>query len=578
MRFRTGATDAVLLCAMPLGLLFGAWMVGKLTVDHLLAHDAAMTGQGWATYLADNVKDLDQIAAGQPPTEESRRFFERVQKVGQVFRYAIFDPDGRLRFASNGSDDDNDKDAGARNPRAVRAIVTNGPVVNAEEPDADEAAVRPPFFAEAYVPVMLHEKFVGVVETYVDQTEKRNAYRAALVIMSAALTLLMAFAFGIPAFAFLRRSREKRVADARIHFLAHHDALTGLINRDRLAETVMGLLAHPANTPNPLALHYLDIDNFKDVNDTLGHDAGDALIAAVAQRLQTLVGPHDSVARVGGDEFVVVQTEWANEAGAAAFASELVRELARAFDINGHRAAITLSVGVAVVPGHGDSFTRLMKSADLALYRSKTLGRNTMTLFSPDMDQELAERLRLERALRHAVEADGFELHFQPAVEMPDRRLVGFEALIRMLDEAGGLVPPAAFIPLAEKMGLIDQIGTWVLREACREAVTWPGDLKIAVNLSPAQLATGRLAQTVADILAETRLDPRRLELEITEGMLLEDGEGTLSELRKLKALQVGIVMDDFGTGYSSLRLPLEVPVRQDQDRSSLYACPRQGQ
>ena len=200
---RAWPLDKVLLGAMPVALLSGAWLIGKVTVDHILHHDAVMTGQGWSTYLAENVKDLDQIVAGEKPSADSQRFFERVQKVGQVFRYVIYDQEGRVRLASNDADDDDDdtKDADARNLSAVTAITTGSPVIHAVTTDEDEAAIRPPFFAEAYVPVTVGGRTIGVVETYVDQTEKRDAYRQTLVLASAALVLLVGLAFGVPAVA-----------------------------------------------------------------------------------------------------------------------------------------------------------------------------------------------------------------------------------------------------------------------------------------------------------------------------------------------------------------------------------------
>jgi predicted signal transduction protein with EAL and GGDEF domain len=266
------------------------------------------------------------------------------------------------------------------------------------------------------------------------------------------------------------------------------------------------------------------------------------------------------VARLGGNEFVVMQVGATDAEAIDAFAKKLRAGLAAPYDLDGHAANVTVSIGIAVAPAHGDSIGRLMKSGDLALYHSKTNGRDTVSIFSADMDKELAERLRLERAIRAAVADEQFELYYQPAVAMPDGHLVGFEALLRMRDENGAMVSPALFIPLAEQMGLIDKIGDWVLREACRVACDWPADLKVAVNLSPAQFERDGLAARVAGILAETGLEPRRLELEITEGLLLTKSYEVMEELRRLKALNIGIVMDDFGTGYSSLSYLWQFP------------------
>jgi diguanylate cyclase (GGDEF)-like protein len=566
--------DKVVLGIVPLAMVAGTWFAATKTVDRLLYQDAVAAGRNWTNYLVDNVRDLEAIAKGAAPSADSQRLFDGPREDGQVFRYVIYDARGFARFVSDDrwqglrggkdgaeaasaaelNEEDDDIVLGERNPLAARAAGEGGPLINTEN---GEPPARPPFFSEAYLPTVTNGKTVAVVETYIDQTEKRDEYRGALVLMGTALLALIGVAFGIPALGLLRRSNEQRLAEAHIHFLAHHDSLTGLVNRNRLTEDGAAALAGLSRPHARLALHHVDIDDFKDINDTLGHDAGDMLIIAVAQRLKAMAKPHDLVARVGGDEFVLVQTLAADEKSISAFAGEMRRWLSQPYDLNGHAAHITVSIGVAIAPTHGDSIARLTKSADLALYHSKTAGRNTASIYSADMERELAERLRLERAIREALSAGAFELHYQPAVEMPNARLVGFEALLRMREES---VAPSIFIPLAEQMGLIDKIGEWVLREACRVAKNWPDDVKIAVNLSPAQFARAGLASRVARILAETGLEAGRLELEITEGLLLSRSEEVMSELRRLKAEGVSIVMDDFGTGYSSLSYLWQFP------------------
>jgi diguanylate cyclase (GGDEF)-like protein len=536
----------------------GTWIVSEATVEHLLQHDAISTGGAWASYLVKNVEDLEQIALGQKPSVDSQRFFDRVQQVGQVFRYIIYDPQGHVRLVSDdfekdedrAKDEDDDEDLASHNSAAARSIAGGEPLINVEE---GKPPTRPPFFAEAYVPVVVGGKTIAIVEVYVDQTEKRTDYRRTFVVSTLALGLLIGLAFGIPAVAWRRRTNEKRIADDRIRFLAHHDSLTGLPNRTSLTTRIGAALANPGQPSKQLAMHYVDVDRFKDVNDALGHDAGDALLKAIAQRLSAAAGPDDFVARLGGDEFVVLQTDVADESSAQRRGQAIVDDLSRPYAINGRDVEITASVGVAVAPRDGDDAARLMKSADLALFTCKAEGRSAVSVFSSGMEAALNARLRLERAIREAAAGDRFELHFQPAVQMPARRLVGFEALLRLRDERGESIPPATFIPIAERLGLIGAIGTWVLREACKTATTWPAQLKVAVNLSPAQFADGDLYETVAAALADAGLEPHRLELEITEGLLLKDSDAVLNELGRLKDFGVSIVMDDFGTGYSSL-------------------------
>jgi diguanylate cyclase (GGDEF)-like protein len=352
---------------------------------------------------------------------------------------------------------------------------------------------------------------------------------------------------------FKQNAIARKRADRRIRFMAHHDTLTGLTNRGRLIEMLDNALQISASGGSRFALHFVDLDRFKEVNDTFGHDAGDFLLKSVADRLRSVTRTDDAVARIGGDEFIVVQRHAPDTEQAEAFAHRLAAALAPPLRFRDHDIVITASIGVAIAPEDGSSPERLLKSADLALYRSKADGRNCIRRFVPEMDTELQARIEIERLIRHAVANNGFELHFQPVFEMSKHRLVGFEALVRLPKADGTLIPPLTFIPIAEDMRLIGNIGEWVLREACRTAVTWPNHLTVAVNLSPTQFATGSISAIVASALETTGLAPQRLELEITETVLLRNSEAIMAELRALKAMGVAIVMDDFGTGYSSL-------------------------
>ena len=300
-------------------------------------------------------------------------------------------------------------------------------------------------------------------------------------------------------------------------------------------------------------MHFIDLDRFKKVNDTLGHDGGDFLLKTVAERLRSVTRVDDVVARLGGDEFVVIQTGVSSKDHAEDFASRLTSAVTAPMKFREQSIIATVSVGVALAPEDGNDPERLLKSADLALYKAKADGRNCIRFFLPEMDAELQARCKLERIIRDAVLHDRFELHYQPLFEMSERHLLGFEALIRLPAEDGTLIPPLVFIPVAEELRLIDKIGAWVLREACCTAATWPEHLTVAVNLSPAQFLAGSVSDIVAAALKEAGLAPHRLELEITETLLLGNSEAIMAELQTLKAMGVAIVMDDFGTGYSSL-------------------------
>jgi diguanylate cyclase (GGDEF)-like protein/PAS domain S-box-containing protein len=342
-------------------------------------------------------------------------------------------------------------------------------------------------------------------------------------------------------------------AQAQISYMAHHDTLTGLANRTQLIEKVESALAVPLPIGGRIAVHFIDLDRFKSVNDTFGHDGGDFLLKTVAERLRAVTRDGDIVARLGGDEFVVVQTGVKGKDQAEEFARRLTSAVTAPIKHGAQAIIATISIGVAVAPTDGNSAERLLKSADLALYKAKADGRNCVRFFLPEMDTELSTRFVLERTVRDAVQHSRFELHYQPLFEISDRRLIGFEALIRLPAEDGTLIPPLVFIPIAEDLGLIDRIGAWVLQEACRVAATWPHDLTVAVNLSPAQFLLGSVSDIVASALRESGLESHRLELEVNEALLLGNSEAIMAELKTIKAMGVTIVMDDFGTGCSSL-------------------------
>jgi diguanylate cyclase (GGDEF)-like protein len=345
---------------------------------------------------------------------------------------------------------------------------------------------------------------------------------------------------------------EQRRTEQRIAHMAGHDALTGLPNRLLFRESMEQALAAP-DPENGVAVLSIDLDCFKEVNDTHGHPAGDALLRGVAERLRRCVGD-GMVARLGGDEFAMIRVGAQSAEDVQLLAERILKTLGEPMKVEGHDIRVGSSIGIAISPAHGDDPDELLKHADTALYRAKADGRRTFRLFEPEMNLRALARRSLEADLRGALDRGEFELHYQPFVNLVSNQVTGFEALIRWHHPDKGLISPADFIPLAEETGLINPIGDWVLRQACLDAATWPADLQIAVNLSPVQLRNRALPRFVILALAAARLDPKRLELEITETALLQDDEALLASLHHLRALGVRIAMDDFGTGYSSLK------------------------
>lgn len=341
-------------------------------------------------------------------------------------------------------------------------------------------------------------------------------------------------------------------AEARIAHLARHDWLTDLPNRLQFRDALDAALV-TVDPLHKLALLSIDLDQFKAVNDTLGHPSGDELLRAVSARLRNCVRATDTVARLGGDEFAIIRSSAASRKGLSALASRIIDSLSEPFRIGDDTVTIGTSVGIAIAPDHGTDFDMLLKSADMALYRAKSDGRGTHRFFEQAMDVKIRDRRALETDLSRALANGEFELFYQPLINIAGREVVGFEALLRWRNPARGLVLPNVFVPVLEEIGLINEVGAWVLKKACADAVRWPGQAKIAVNLSPMQFKSNRLGLDVIAALAASRLPAHRLELEITETAMLQDAATTLAMLGELKALGASISLDDFGTGYSSL-------------------------
>ena len=346
---------------------------------------------------------------------------------------------------------------------------------------------------------------------------------------------------------------ERKQSERRIAHLAHHDALTGLANRVLFREQLEQSLKRLRSHGGRLALLYLDLDRFKGINDTLGHPVGDELLKDVAKRLRDCIGESDFVARLGGDEFAIVRDAFDTPDDVTALVTRILETMKAPYEIGGHHLVTEATIGVALAPDDAADPDELLKNADLAMYRAKSDGRGTYRFFESSMDARMKSRRALEFDLREAIMCGGFELHYQPLVSFADGRVTGCEALLRWQHRSRGLISPSEFIPIAEETGLITPLGEWVLRTACLEAARWPEEVKIAVNVSPVQFNNAGLVQSVIGALGASGLAPHRLELEITEAVLIRDDAAALGILHQLRALGVRIALDDFGTGYSSL-------------------------
>ncbi len=369
---------------------------------------------------------------------------------------------------------------------------------------------------------------------------------------------------------------ERKIFERRITMLAHHDSMTGLLNRAKFTEQLTHCVARLERYGAAFAVMFLDLDQFKAVNDTRGHMTGDKLLVQVSQRIRAIVRDTDIAARFGGDEFAILLPHQCSVEHLETLAANLIEEIRKPFVIDGHMVSIGASIGIAIAPDHGDRPDQILSNADLALYRAKADGRSVFRFFEIKMDSEARERRRLEVELRDAIGRNELVLHYQPLVNASDGRPTGFEALIRWNHPERGLVPPTDFIPLAEQSDLIVDIGDWTIEQACIAAASWPDHLTVAVNLSAKHFRRSDIGAILRQALDLSGLAPHRLEIEITEGLLMEDVDEVMHKLTEIRSLGVTIAMDDFGTGYSSLSYLLKFPFDKIKiDRSFVEASTR---
>ena len=542
------------------GSVLALWTLRSVG-ERLLARDAEHTALQYAHYLGATVPGLDALFAGAPARADTLRELRAARALGDVFRFKLFDAQGRALLTSDDIDHGDTRaapgteslrvhQAGSRSHVADTVLAGHNHV---ELHDGTGKPGRPALYSEAYVPLQVDGRVLGVIEVYVNQVERAARIHQAFLHVSVLVgALLLAFgAFGMAHWA--QRWRERRQAEERVRYLARHDVLSGALNRASFTELLnQAAWRHGEGGPG-FAVLCIDLDGFKDVNDALGHAAGDEVLRQATQRLRQLVRHGDEVARLGGDEFAILQSGVADSASVASFAQRVVDGLAEPYQVAGQGALCSASVGAAIVGIDATTPQDLMHKADLALYRAKAHGRGSFSFYDAVLDARLEERRELARDLREAVEAEVMNVHYQPLYDADGQTLLGYEALLRWTHATRGAVPPAMFIPLAEDTGLIEPLGRWVLRRACAQAASWPHPLSLSVNLSAAQFQDEGLVQTVADALIDARLPPQRLELEITESLLMSNTEGVVRMLHALSAMGVRIAMDDFGTGYSSL-------------------------
>ncbi len=526
------------------------------TANQLVRHELQSAALDWASYLVDSVHDLEQVMATGKVPENSLDVLQSASRLGRVFRYQLFDPKGRLVYTSDM--DGNLIDEGPIDeprPTLHHVLAAKKPIVELRESgtqvDADERI--PALYGQVYLPIVTAKGVHGMVEVSLDQTEKATQYRHEFVSFATGLTLLILFAMILPLTMVWRKTKQRELAERKLHDMAHTDPLTKLSNRTNFRDRLDQALYETRTGKRTIALFWLDLDRFKTINDALGHPVGDALLCQVAQRLRRTIASEDVVARLGGDEFAIVVMNCMEQRQASILAEQLIHALAVPFDVEGHHVFIGVSIGVVFAPFDGDHVDALLKKADIALYRAKDAGRSTYRFFQPDMEAKSEVRHALEEDLRQAIHAHQLRLHYQSQVCMKTGEVIGFEALLRWHHPRFGHMPPGEVIALAEETGLIMPLGYWALAQACADATTWPEPIRVSVNISAVQFSHTNLVDLVSEALRTSGLAPARLDLEITESIVMDEDKSTLAKLRKLRRLGVQLSMDDFGTGYSSL-------------------------
>ena len=561
------STIVIALAGMILLVAFGGIKLSRVVAANMLRADGQSTSSVWAVTLADSVDEIPAILNGAPPSDKTKQLLEQASQAGDIYRYKVWSKTARVVFISErmGSSEELTTSAEKTRQIIVHSILSGDAFTQGH---AGKPPLNPAYFADSYIPIKRNGSVIGVFEVYLDQTADKALYERSFLLTESIIAIAVLLAGGFPGFMVYRKMMAHRAAEAEALFLAEHDSLTGMSNRKRLGEAAKAALAWTRRNQSYVAALLIDLDRFKEINDNFGHAAGDEVLRVLAIRLNSAIRDEDMAARLGGDEFVILQVGMAQPTGAASLADRLMKILSEPYDVGDSQVMCGASIGIAVAPTDAQEWDALLSSADTALYKAKAEGRNAVCFFEAGMDATIRGRRRLEADLRCALETNAFQLAFQPLFSFHDESLLGFEALLRWPQ---GWEPesPAAFIPVAEESGLIVPIGSWVLETACRTAAAWPDALKVAVNLSPVQFRQGDIVAVVEAALSASRLDPGRLELEVTESLWLKNTDAVLDQLARLRQMGISIALDDFGTGYSSLSYLWKFPFdRVKIDRS----------
>lgn len=548
-RFQGKLSSIAILLVFISAQLAAAYVVVNFAANRFIVSNAGLTADNLAGFLVGNIADFDEILDGETPSAESVVFMQQASQIGKMFRYRFYDAAGRLKVSS---DDLGDALAHTQTiadfyPDRVEALKAGESFTFSRRTSRQGNAGD---YTVAFVPVKRDDRVKGWVELAMGQDQRREIILSSAVQIAVLMALLIAIG---PAFGFWYLNRQKSRVERTLSFISNHDPLTKLPNRTVFAAQLQEMLTQAERRQEHTAIIDIEIDRLRELYEQYGRSTIDDVLTEFAARLRTQAGPLGIAARLSDSEFVVLKSSIHDAMEAAQFARAALQALTQPVNVGEQSVTVDVNIGLALAPTDGKNAPDLLRSADVALVSSKSSGRNSYRFFDADTENSLRKRRAIESAVKEACEQKLFELYYQPVFELRTTKLTGFEALIRLNHPQHGALSPAEFIPVAEDLGLIGEIGIWVLETACRMAATWPDPLKVAVNLSPLQFRNGSMIASARRSLEKARFPAYRLELEVTEGVLLDDTAYVQEQLRALQETGVGIVLDDFGAGYSSL-------------------------
>lgn len=541
-----GVIALLLFFALSLNTLIDA--VTKIAIER----DAEQQASLYSEHFMLQQPDLPFMLLDGQISEQDTVAIRTNAKLGRIFRFELFDKKAKLLLASSQSIVHSaDHDDNLHQASAIRAL-TSGEKSTHLESWINDGQART-CHAQVFIP--LRDKFgniVGALGAFIDQTALARSYRSMFTTVILTLFAILALAFYLPYLAFIRKNRQEQASSKRADYLAKYDQVVDLLNRKGLLNKIEQRNKAGKLDFSHLAVIFLDIDHFKSINDEFGHQAGDGFLTHVGECITASLGPQDLAGRLGGDEFMLAISR-PTRSDVENFAQNLQHLIAMPALCAGATIMGHVNIGIDYLSDPETSLETRMRRADFALYRAKQDGRNLYRIFTDDMEDEARRRRTVEAAILSGQDDDHFEVHFQPLLHKKSRQIAGFEALLRLRNKDGMSIPPSEFIPIAEDMGQIPALGQMVLHKSLQAAQNWPDHLYVSVNLSPQQFKHGNLVAQIRDLLAKTQTSPERLELEITESLLMENTQAASAQLTELREMGISLAMDDFGTGYSSL-------------------------